>query len=84
MEEERLDDPIEVIFYFGEKERRPVRFLWQGRVVRIATAKGYWQRREGVTVCHYWAVTDRNGNYYEIELNGDRLDWRLRRLIHSL
>ncbi|MCD4828514.1 MAG: hypothetical protein K8R90_03675 [Candidatus Cloacimonetes bacterium] len=80
---ERLDEPVEVIFYFGLDQKRPVRFRWDGRVIRIATSKGYWHRREGITVCHYWAVTDRDGNYYELELNADSLTWKLRRLVHT-
>ena len=83
IDEERPDEPIEVIFFFGQDERRPVRFRWNNRVVRIATSKGYWHRREGITVCHYWAVTDHDGNYYELEMNADTLGWTLRRLVHA-
>ena len=83
LEEERLDEPIEVIFYFGVDEKRPVRFRRGSDVIRIATAKGYWRRREGATVNHYWAVTDHAGTYYELELNADHLDWRLTRIVFA-
>lgn len=81
MKQEDLDESIEMIFFSGNADRRPLRFRWQDRVFRIASTNGYWMRHEGNCPYHYWAVTDASGDYYEVELNGETLDWKLKRIV---
>ena len=53
---ESLDDPVDVLTAFEEGAMRPLRFRWQGRVVRVQKITGQWNRREGQAVLRYFAV----------------------------
>ncbi len=81
MIDERPEEPIEVMFFFGKDKRYPQRFRWNGDVIQIASNNGYWMRHIGNVPCHYYAVSDDIGNYYELEMNGETLKWRLMRYV---
>ena len=63
---ESLSDPIDVIGAFVEGGVQPLRFRWQGRVVRVRKVTGQWSRREGQTVLRYFAVESPTGESYEL------------------
>ena len=63
---ESLSDPIDVIGAFLEGRIQPLRFRWQGRVVRVRKVTGQWSRREGQTVLRYFAVESAGGESYEL------------------
>jgi hypothetical protein len=81
MKQEECDEQIEVIAYFGIDERRPLRFRMGQQVIKIASTNGYWNRHQGATALHYWAVSDESGNYYELEMNGETMQWRLVKMV---
>ena len=63
---ESLSDPVDVITAFVEGGIQPLRFRWQGRVVRVRKVTGQWSRREGQTVLRYFAVESAGGESYEL------------------
>jgi hypothetical protein len=84
MKQEECDVPIEVIIYYGLEERRPLRFRLGAQVIRVTSTNGYWNRHQGAVPLHYWAVSDDNGNYYELEMNGETLLWRLKKVVSEV
>ncbi len=81
MIDERPEEPVEVMFFFGKDKRYPLRFRWKGDVIQIDSNNGYWMRHIGNVAYHYYAVSDEIGNYYELELNCETLKWRLMRYV---
>ncbi len=63
---ESLNDPVDVLGAFIDGKLRPVRFRWQGRVVRVRKVSGAWVRREGQTLLHYFAVEGPGVESYEL------------------
>ncbi|HEY2956361.1 MAG TPA: hypothetical protein VGK89_14070 [Candidatus Eisenbacteria bacterium] len=63
---ESLNDPVDVITAFVDGGIQPLRFRWQGRVIRVGKVTGRWSRREGQTVLRYFAVEGRGGESYEL------------------
>jgi hypothetical protein len=76
---ESLSDPIDVIGAFLEGRVQPLRFRWQGRVVRVAKVTGQWSRREGQTVLRYFAVESTTGESYELCYDARGPSWILSR-----
>ena len=63
---ETLSDPIDVLSAFVDGRVRPLRFRWQGRVVRVRTVTGEWTRREGQTVLRHYSIEGAGGDSYEL------------------
>jgi hypothetical protein len=63
---ESLSDPVDVITAFVDGTMRPLRFRWQGRVVRVKRVTGEWNRREGQTVLRYYALESAAAETYEL------------------
>src|SRR5262249_49951975 len=76
---ESLSDPIDVIGAFLEGRIQPLRFRWQGRVVRVRKVTGQWSRREGQTVLRYFAVESTAGESYELCYDPRGPSWILSR-----
>ena len=53
---ESLNDPVDVLTAFVHGSMRPIRFRWQGRVIRVRKITGQWARREGQAQLRYFAV----------------------------
>lgn len=76
---ESLRDPIDVIGAFMDGRVQPLRFRWQGRVVRVKKVTGQWNRREGQTVLRYFAVQGPGGESYELCYDPRGPSWILAR-----
>jgi len=76
---ESLNDPVDVLSVFAGGKVRPLRFRWQGRVVRVRTVSGEWTRREGQTVLRYFAVEGASSGTYELCLDPRGPSWTLTR-----
>lgn len=63
---ESLDDPVDVLTAFVDGRMQPLRFRWQGRVVRVMRVSGEWVRREGQTQLRYFAVEGAGVESYEL------------------
>lgn len=76
---ETLSDPVDVLTAFVEGRIRPLRFRWQGRVVRVRTVTGEWTRREGQTVLRHYAIEGTVGDSYELCYDPRGPRWTLSR-----
>jgi hypothetical protein len=63
---ETLNDPVDVLTAFVDGRVRPLRFRWQGRVVRVRRVTGEWTRREGNALMKYFAVEAGGAETYEL------------------
>jgi hypothetical protein len=76
---ESLSDPVDVLTAFTDGRLRPLRFRWQGRIVRVAEVRGEWVRREGQTVLRFFAVDGGKGESYELCFDPRGPRWTLSR-----
>ncbi len=63
---ESLNDTVDVLTVFVDGKVRPLRFRWQGRVVRVRKVSGEWSRREGQALLRYYAVESASRETFEL------------------
>jgi hypothetical protein len=63
---ETLSDPVDVLTAFVTGHMKPLRFRWNGRVVRVKAVTGEWTRREGQTLMRFYSVEGASGDSYEL------------------
>jgi hypothetical protein len=63
---ESLSDPVDVLSAFVDGRLRPLRFRWQGKVIRVHRITGEWHRREGSALLRYFSVESRAADTYEL------------------
>ena len=76
---ESLNDPVDVLTAFVDGAMHPIRFRWQGRVVRVRKVTGQWNRREGQAVLRYFAVQGPKVESYELCYDARGPRWTLNR-----
>lgn len=76
---ESHNDPVDVLTAFVDGKMQPLRFRWQGRVVRITRVSGEWVRREGQTLLRYFAVEGPGVETYELCFDPRGPRWLLSR-----
>ena len=76
---ESLNDPVDVLTSFIDGRVHPIRFRWQGRVVRVSRVTGSWTRREGGTTMRYFAVEGPASETYELCFDPRGPRWLLSR-----
>ncbi|HTK30389.1 MAG TPA: hypothetical protein VL332_00375 [Candidatus Saccharimonadaceae bacterium] len=76
---ESLNDPVDVLTSFVDGRMEPLRFRWNGRVVRIARITGRWSRREGQNVIQCFAVEGASEESFELCYDARRPSWTLSR-----
>ena len=78
MRYEKIDEPVEVIVHFAEKQVRPLRFLWRGRAHKVGAVRGRWVSTDGQRRRLHWAVQADGVGACELELDLERMAWKLR------
>jgi hypothetical protein len=76
---ESLNDPVDVITAFVDGNVQPLRFRWQGRVVKVKRVTGQWNRREGQSLLRYFAIETAGSETYELCYDPRALRWMLSR-----
>ena len=76
---ESLNDPVDVLTAFEDGKLTPLRFRWQGRVIRVLKVTGRWSRREGQSLLRYFAVEGEHSNSYELCYDPRGARWILSR-----
>jgi hypothetical protein len=76
---ESLNDPVDVLTAFVDGSMRPIRFRWQGRVIRVRRITGQWARREGQALLRYFAVQGSRDDSYELCYDARGPAWVLSR-----
>jgi hypothetical protein len=76
---ESLNDPVDVLTAFVDGAMRPLRFRWQGRVIRVKKVTGRWTRREGQTLVQCFSVEGSGAETYELHYDPRGPRWVLSR-----
>ena len=76
---ESLSDPVDVLTAFVDGRVRPLRFRWQGRVIRVRRVTGEWTRREGSSALRYFSVESSAADTFELCYDPRRPGWILSR-----
>ena len=63
---ESLNDPVDVLMVIVDGRMQPLRFRWQGRVIRVSRVSGEWTRREGQALLRHFAVEGKGKETYEL------------------
>jgi hypothetical protein len=74
---ESLSDPVDVLTAFTDGKLQPLRFRWQGRVIRVTRVSGEWVRREGQALLRFYAVEGKTGESYELCFDSRGPRWTL-------
>jgi len=77
-EQNRKEEPIDIVVVFKGGKVLPSSFLWNGRKYVINQVTYHWEEQRGNDLLHFYTVTDR-ANLYQIYLNTRHLYWRLTR-----
>lgn len=64
--DQEIDQPIDVIAVFQKGRMVPVRFRWNGRVIKIARVTGWWKSNEGKFKIKHFAVIDKNSQFCQL------------------
>lgn len=75
---ERLNEPVNVVARFRDGKFEPTRFVWNGRMHKIAGVTGRWATSEGQYRVYHFSVVSDTDAYYEIEMNTRNMEWLLR------
>jgi hypothetical protein len=73
--DQEIDQPIDVIAAFQEGEMIPVRFRWNGRVIKIARVTGRWKTDEGRFRIKRFAVIDGNLQFCRLSYRERTGEW---------
>ncbi len=78
--DQKIDQPIEVMVVFKKRRMIPVRFKWNGRVVRIAKLTGWWKSYEGEFKIRHFGVMDQDGQFYQVSYRERTTEWFLEKI----
>ncbi|MDZ7373738.1 MAG: hypothetical protein ONB23_07180 [candidate division KSB1 bacterium] len=76
-----LNEPVEVVTYFADRQAKPLRFRWRGREYRVVRWNSTWSQPKGSEREHHFALTADNSDTFELVFDTGDLSWRLRRVI---
>ena len=72
-----INQPIDVIAVFQKGQMVPVRFRWDGRVVKIARVTGRWKTDEGIFKIKHFAVINRDSQFCQLSYKERTAEWFL-------
>jgi len=75
--DQEIDQPIDVIVVFQKGRMVPVRFRWNGRVIKIARVTGRWKAREGKSQIRHFAVLDKDSQFCQLSYRERTGEWFL-------
>lgn len=75
--DQEIDQPIDVIAVFQKGSMVPVRFRWNGKVIKIARVTGRWKSSERRFRIKHFAVTDKNSQSCQLSYKERIGEWFL-------
>ncbi len=72
-----INQPIDVIVVFQKGRMVPVRFRWDGKVVRIARVTGRWKTNQGTFEVKHFAVIDQDSQFCQLSYKERTAEWFL-------
>jgi len=78
--DQEINQPIEVMVVFEKGRMIPVRFRWNGRVIKIAKITGWWRTNEGKFRIRHFAVMDQNSQFFQLTYKERTAEWFLNKI----
>lgn len=78
--DQEINQPIEVVAIFQNREMSPVRFRWNGRVIKIARVTGRWKTNEGRYRIKHYAVMDEDSQFCQLSYRERTGEWFLNKI----
>jgi hypothetical protein len=78
--DQEINQPIEVMVVFQKGRMVPVRFRWNGRVIKIARVTGWWRSNEGKFRIRNYAVIDTDSQFCQLSYRERTAEWFLNRI----
>jgi hypothetical protein len=78
--DQEINQPIEVMVVFEKGRMIPVRFRWNGRVIKIAKITGWWRTNEGKFRIRHYAVIDQNSQFCQLSYKERTAEWFLNKI----
>ena len=75
--DQEIDQPIDVIVVFQKGRMVPVRFRWNGRVIKIARVTGRWKTSQGKSQIRHFAVLDKDSQFCQLSYRERTGEWFL-------
>jgi hypothetical protein len=78
--DQEIKQPIDVVVVFQKGQMVPVRFRWNGRIVKIARVTGRWRANEGRFKIRYFAVIDGDSQFCQLSYKERTGEWFLEKI----
>ena len=78
--DQEINQPIEVMVVFEKGRMIPIRFRWNGRVIKIAKVTGWWRTNEGEFRIRHYAVIDENSQFCQLSYKERTMEWFLNKI----
>jgi len=75
--DQKINQPVEVMVVFEKGRMIPIRFRWNGRVIKIAKLTGCWRANEGKFRIRHFAVMDQNSQFFQLTYKERTAEWFL-------
>ena len=75
--DQEINQPVEVMVVFEKGRMIPVRFRWNGRVIKIVRVTGRWRSNEGKFRIRHFAVIDENSQFCQLSYKERTSEWFL-------
>lgn len=75
--DQEINQPIEVVAVFQNGKMIPVRFRWNGRVIKIVRVTGQWKTGEGKYRIKHYAIIDQDSQFCQLSYQERTGEWFL-------
>jgi hypothetical protein len=75
--DQEINQPVEAMVVFEKGRMIPVRFRWNGRVIKVAKLTGWWRTNEGKFRIRHYSVMDQNAQFCQLSYNERTTEWFL-------
>lgn len=78
--DQEINQPIEVVVIFQRGRMVPVRFRWNGRMIKIAKITGWWRTNQGEFRIRHYTVIDENSQFCQLSYKERTAEWFLNKI----
>jgi hypothetical protein len=80
MKFETINEAVEVITYFHNKEMKPIRFRWRDRAYHVLNVNGVWHDVVGRDREYHFHVATKESGTFELIYNTGGFVWKIGRV----
>ena len=78
--DQEINQPIEVVVIFQRGRMVPVRFRWNGRMIKIKKITGWWRTNQGEFRIRHYTVIDENSQFCQLSYRERTAEWFLNKI----